>query len=114
MNLEAIRIYCLEKPGVSEGFPFDERVLVFKVCGKMFLLTDVERAESVNLKCDPEYAIELRERFSSVQPGYHMDKKHWNTVQIKGPHSEKDLFNWIDDSYNLVLKGIPKSRQIPV
>jgi predicted DNA-binding protein (MmcQ/YjbR family) len=80
----------------------------------MFLLTDVERAESVNLKCDPEYAIELRERFSSVQPGYHMDKKHWNTVQIKGPHSEKDLFNWIDDSYNLVLKGIPKSRQIPV
>ncbi len=108
MNIEELRFYCLAKKAVTESFPFDETTLVFKVMGKIFALTDTEDEFSVNLKCDPEKAIELRERYPSVQPGYHMNKKHWNTIFIDGTLSDEQLQAWIDDSYSLVANSLPK------
>ncbi|MFH1121429.1 MAG: MmcQ/YjbR family DNA-binding protein [Bacteroidota bacterium] len=104
MNIEQFRDYCLSLPGVSEHFPFDETTLVFKVNGKMFALTDLEGPLSVNLKCDPELAIELREKYPAVKPGYHMNKKHWNTVEIDGSINDKLITEWIDHSYNNIAK----------
>jgi len=111
MNIESYRDYCLAKPGVSESFPFDEEVLVFKVMDKIFALTDVDTFASINLKCDPDKAIELREEYPAVQPGYHMNKKHWNTVQMDGSLSDSFICELIDHSYNLVVKGLPKKVQ---
>lgn len=107
MNLEEIRNYCLSKPGSSEEFPFDENTLAFKVGGKIFLLTDIRHTTGINLKCDPEMAIELRERHNAVKLGYHMNKKHWNTIEIPGDYKQKELFEWIDNSYNLVVNSLP-------
>lgn len=112
MHIEQYRNFCITLDGVSEDFPFDQNTLVFKVYGKMFALTDVENFQSVNLKCDPENAILLREQYSSVLPGYHMNKKHWNTVLIDDSIPDTILFGWIKDSYDLVLKGIPVSKRI--
>lgn len=112
INLEDIRTYCLKKKGVTEDFPFNEETLVFKVMGKMFLLTNIGEAEiSVNLKCNPELAIELREKYESVQPGYHMNKKMWNTVTYAGEFSEKEFYKMIDHSYDEVVKGLTKKLQ---
>ncbi len=111
MNIEALRDYCLSKLFVTEGFPFDETTLVFKVLGKMFLLTDTEDTFSINVKCDPEYAVELREQYSCISPGYHMNKKYWNTVVIDGSLNDAFLIRLIDDSYNLVVKSLPKKEQ---
>lgn len=108
MFLEELRTYCLQKTGVSEGFPFDQSTLVFKVFGKMFALMDVEDFESVNLKCDPEKAIELRERFQAIQPGFHMNKKHWNTVCLHEDVDDGLLLELVDHSYNLVFASLPK------
>jgi predicted DNA-binding protein (MmcQ/YjbR family) len=102
MNIEDIRTYCLKKPGVTEGFPFGEDTLVFKVKGKIFVLANLDGDLSLNLKCDPALALELRERYSSVIPGYHMNKKHWNTVYLNGTIPDKEVLSWIDQSYNLV------------
>lgn len=111
MNIGQIREYCLKKKGVTEEFPFDEETLVFKVSGKIFLLASLEAVPlQINLKCDPEKAIELREEYDSVQPGYHMNKKHWNTIIIDGSIFERMMFEWIDDSYNLVVAGLKKSE----
>jgi predicted DNA-binding protein (MmcQ/YjbR family) len=110
MNIEQIREYCLKKKGVTEEFPFDEETLVFKVAGKIFLLASLESIPlQINLKCDPEKAIELREEYESVQPGYHMNKKHWNTIIFDGTVPTKKILEWIDDSYNLVVAGLKKS-----
>ncbi|MCH7657166.1 MAG: MmcQ/YjbR family DNA-binding protein [Bacteroidetes bacterium] len=111
MNIEIFRDYCLAKPGVTEGFPFDETTLVFKVLGKMFALTDVDGDFSVNLKCDPEKAIRLREEYPSIRPGYHMNKKHWNTIDMDGSMPDKLVFQLTDHSYELVVKKMPKSKQ---
>ncbi len=111
MNIEEFREYCLSKKGVTESFPFDETTLVFKVMGKMFALTDTEDDFSINLKCDPEKAIELREQYPIVQPGYHMNKKHWNTIYIDGSISDEELKIWIDDSYRLVVSSLPKKER---
>ena len=112
MNIEQIRDHCLRKKGVAEEFPFDEQTLVFKVMGKMFLLASLEKVPlQINLKCDPEKAIELREEYESVQPGYHMNKKHWNTIVVDGSISLKDLLEWIDHSYGLVVTGL-KNRKL--
>ena len=111
MNIEQIREYCLKKKGVTEELPFDEETLVFKVAGKIFLLASLESIPlQINLKCDPEKAIELREEYESVQPGYHMNKKHWNTIIIDGSVSISKIFEWINDSYNLVAAGLKKSE----
>ena len=107
MNIEALREYCLSKPGVTESFPFDENTLVFKVAGKIFLLTDLLDEFSMNVKCDPEKAVELREQYPCVQPGYHMNKKHWNTVMIDGSVSDREVAEWIDASYRLVVQSLP-------
>ena len=108
MNIEEIRDYCLAKPGVTEGLPFGEDTLVFKVGEKLFLLTSISEGNSFNVKCDPERAIELRERHPEVRPGYHMNKKHWNTVHTDGGLSRKQLCEMIDHSYDLVLVSLPK------
>lgn len=110
MNIEQIREYCAKKNGVTEEFPFDEETLVFKVMGKIFLLASLDSIPlQINLKCDPEKAIELREEYEAVQPGYHMNKKHWNTIMIDGSISGQKIFEWIDHSYNLVVAGLKKS-----
>lgn len=109
MNIEEFREYCLSKKSVTESFPFDETTLVFKVAGKMFALTDTHDDFSINLKCDPEKAIELRERYPVVIPGYHMNKKHWNTVNIDGSIPNDLVYQWIDDSYNLIVEKLPRS-----
>lgn len=111
MNLEEFRAYCLNLKGTSEGFPFDANTLVFKVMGKMFALTDVEEFTSVNLKCDPERAIELRESFSGILPGYHMSKKHWNTVRFQEDVSDKMVYELVDHSYELVVSSLTKKLQ---
>lgn len=109
MNIEEFRIYCLSKPMVMEDFPFDQTTLVFKVCGKIFALTGLDNIEfKVNLKCDPDRSIELREEYESIRAGFHMNKKHWNTVIVDGSFPE-DLFReLIDHSYDLVIRGLPK------
>lgn len=110
MNIEQLREYCIRKKGVTEEFPFNEETLVFKVMGKMFLLASLDSYPlQINLKCDPEKAIELREEYEAVQPGYHMSKKHWNTVILDGSVPPRKIFEWIDDSYNLVISGLKKS-----
>jgi len=109
MYLEELREYCLSKKGVEECFPFGEDTFVYKVMGKMFLLTGINSNPlEMNVKCDPDKAIELRENFPCVQPGYHMSKKHWNTITCDGSVSQKQLLQWVDDSYNLVVDSLPK------
>jgi predicted DNA-binding protein (MmcQ/YjbR family) len=102
MDIVTLREYCLSKKGATESFPFGDDTLVFKVNGKIFALVNLEGNLSINLKCDPAFAIELRERFSSVTPGYHMNKKHWNTVMLNGSIPYKEVFSWIDHSYDLI------------
>ena len=112
MNIEEYRDYCLAKKGVTEEFPFDQKTLVFKVAGKMFALTDVDGFESINLKCEPELAIELRAEYHAVKPGYHMNKTHWNTVTINGDAIDKKIFEWIYLSHNLVVKSLTKKQKL--
>lgn len=114
MNIEELRDYCLAKPGATEGFPFGEDTLVFKVGGKMFLLIGLNSANSFNVKCDPELAIELRERYPEVQPGYHMNKRLWNTVYMDGSLTHRQLLEMIDHSYNGVFAGLPKKIQASI
>lgn len=111
MNIESLRAYCLNKKAVTESFPFGEDTLVFKVGEKIFLLVGLDQPDSFNVKCDPEKAIALREELSEVTPGYHMNKKHWNTVYINGSLSNSQLQEMIDHSYDLVFKSLPKSIQ---
>ena len=111
MNIEGFRKYCLSKKGVTEEFPFDNNTLVFKVMGKMFALTDIESFEGINLKCEPELAAQLREEYAAVQPGFHMNRTHWNTVVMDGTISDKLLRLWIDGSYDLVAASLPKKDQ---
>lgn len=109
MNIETLREYCLAKKAAEEGFPFGESTIVFKVHGKIFLLAGLDAPTlQFNVKCDPERAIEWREQFSAVLPGYHMNKKLWNTVLVDGSIPAKLLREMIDDSYNLVVASLPK------
>jgi predicted DNA-binding protein (MmcQ/YjbR family) len=111
MNIEEFRGYCLTFRGVTEGFPFNENTLVFKVRGKIFALADIDIFERINLKCHPEKAVELREQYTAVLPGYHMNKKHWNTVMVDGSVPDHLLKEWIKDSYNLVVQGLSNKEQ---
>ncbi|MFK5958310.1 MAG: MmcQ/YjbR family DNA-binding protein [Lutibacter sp.] len=112
MNIEEFRDYCLSKKYVTECFPFDEVTLVFKVANKMFALSGLEhQPATVNLKCDPERAIKLREKYSAIIEGFHMNKKLWNTITIEGDLPQKLLIELIDHSYELVVKGMPKKTQ---
>ncbi len=108
MHIEEFREFCLAKTAVSESLPFDENTLVFKVMGKMFALTDIEEFASMNLKYDPELAQELRAKYTSVRPGYHMNKKHWNTVVVNDEMPDTEIYHWINHSYDLVVAKLPK------
>ena len=108
MNIEEIREYCLSKNGVTESFPFDEDTLVFKVKNKMFALMSLEGNLSINLKNSPEIIIELREKYSSVVPGYHMNKKYWNTVYVNGTIKRELIYQWINESYNIIVSKLPR------
>jgi predicted DNA-binding protein (MmcQ/YjbR family) len=112
MNIESIREYCLSKPGVEETLPFGPDTLVFKVNGKIFLLMAIDETPvQFNVKCDPEKALELREEFASVVPGYHMNKKHWNTIIVDGSVPGKQLKEWIDHSYELVSNSSTRKKK---
>jgi len=111
MNIEEFREYCLSFKKVTEEFPFDDRTLAFKVMGKIFALTDVDEFSGINLKCDPVKATMLRDLYPEVQPGYHMDKKHWNTVDPKGNLDDELIKEWIKDSYDLVVENLPRKKQ---
>lgn len=108
MNVEELRDYCLSKKGAEECFPFDDVTLVVKVGGKMFALINLDGELSINLKCDPDKAQELRETYNSITPGYHMNKKLWNTVSIDNTISNKLIKELIDHSYTLVYNSLPK------
>jgi predicted DNA-binding protein (MmcQ/YjbR family) len=112
MNIEELREYCLLKKSTTESFPFDGNTLVFKVKNKMFALTGLEGPLSINLKCDPDYAIELRERYTTVTAGFHMNKRLWNTVLIDGSVEDILIREWIDHSYSLVVEKLPKKDQL--
>ncbi len=111
MNIEKFREYCLAKKAVTESFPFDDTTLVMKVLDKMFALGNLDGDLSLNLKCNPEKAIELREQFPSVKPGFHMNKKHWNTIEVNGSIDSEKIQEWIDDSYNLVVSEMTKKQR---
>jgi predicted DNA-binding protein (MmcQ/YjbR family) len=118
MNIQAFYDYCLAKKGVTEHFPFDEDTLVFKVGGKMFALSSLTQWEkgeaSINLKCEPDKALELRAQYEAIEPGYHMSKVHWNTVTVDGDVPEKLLRELIDHSYELVFKSLTKKLQAEI
>ena len=112
MDIETLREYCLDKPGVEEALPFGPDTLVYKVNGKIFLITGLdEETLSFNVKCDPELAVELREKYDCVKPGYHMNKKHWNTITADGSVPNKKLIEWVDHSYQLVAKTTPQKMK---
>lgn len=108
MNIEDFRDYCLSKKGVTESFPFDSSTLVFKIGGKMFTLSNIELFETVNLKCDPERCVDLRETYNGVKPGWHMNKTHWNTVTADSDVPNQLFLELIDHSYELVYKSLTK------
>lgn len=111
MHIEQFREYCLSKKGAEETFPFGEDTLVFKVAGKMFALTSLSEPDAANLKCDPEQAVELRSNYEAVQPGYHMNKQHWNTISYNHDLPDKEILKLVDHSYDLVLKSLPKKTR---
>jgi len=111
MNIEQLREYCIRKKAVEETFPFDNDTLVFKLAGKAFALTSLAKPVSVNLKCDPEKAIELRHEYHAVLPGWRMNKKHWNTVMFNEDMNDKEIIEWVEHSYNLVLEGLSKNER---
>ena len=111
MDLELIRNYCLGKKRADESLPFNKDSPVYKVMEKIFLISNLNPPYSINVKCDPEKAIELRERYDAVIPGYHMNKKHWNTVLLDNPVGDNLIYEWIDDSYNLVTEKLNKTNK---
>jgi predicted DNA-binding protein (MmcQ/YjbR family) len=111
ISIETIRDYCLSKKGVTESFPFAEDVLVFKVMDKIFLLISISEPSTFNVKCNPEKAAELRDMYDAVKPGYHMNKKHWNTIDLNEEPPAKLVWEWIDESYNCVVNGLNKKAK---
>jgi len=111
MDLEQFQTFCISLKGVTEEMPFGESTLVYKVMGKMFALCGIDIFESINLKCHPEKAIELRERYAAVQPGYHMNKQHWNTILMDHSVPDKLIFEWTKDSYDLVVSKLSRQQR---
>jgi predicted DNA-binding protein (MmcQ/YjbR family) len=112
MDIELVRDYCLKKNGVTETLPFGPDVIVYKVKGKAFLLLPLDTEElQFNVKCDPDLALELREEYACVKPGYHMNKKHWNTIEVDGTLNSKQIKQMIDHSYELVVQSLTKKQQ---
>ena len=112
MNIEQIREYCLSKKEVTESFPFNDTALVFKVANKMFALLDLSvEARGISLKCDPELAISLREHYPEVTPAWHFNKQHWNGIDINGSVGFDKIKEWIDHSYEIIVKSLPKTKR---
>ena len=111
MNLEQFREYCIQKPHVTEHFPFDNETLVFKVSGKIFALVNINSFQFVNLKCDPERSIELREQYDAIRAAYRMNKKHWNSVSVYSGLENKLFLELVDHSYNLIFQSLPNKRR---
>ena len=112
MNIESVREYCLSLKGCEESLPFDEQTLVFKVMGKIFIMMSLERQPpQFNFKALPEKGLEYREKYPTVLPGYHSNKKHWNTVILDQSVPEVELQKWITDSYHLIIESLPKYKQ---
>ena len=111
MDIETIREYCLKKKATFECFPFDEVNLVFKVVDRMFLLIDLDRPEWISMKCDPEYAIELRDRYNGIEGAFHFNKKHWNQVYLESDVSDNLIKELIDHSYNEVIKKFTRKQK---
>lgn len=111
MNIETLRDFCLSLPEAEEGLPFGGDTLVFRVRGKMFCLTSIDQFEYINLKSDPEKAIELRELYEEVTPGYHMNKKHWNSIRTNGRIPDAQIKEWIKDSFRLVVASMSKKQR---
>jgi predicted DNA-binding protein (MmcQ/YjbR family) len=114
MDIEQLRAYCLQKPGATESFPFGNETLVFKVGGKVFLLAGLEEGDRFNAKCDPELAIEWREQYPEIIPGFHMNKKHWNTVRLDGSLKNAFIREVIDQSYAMVVKSLPAKVRVHI
>ena len=113
MDIEEIRAFCLTLPETTENFPFDEVTLVFKVCGKMFLILPLDGdTRSVSVKCDPEQAVELREKYQCVIPAYHFNKKHWNTIYLTGEMQTSELQYWIMHSYKKVIEKLSRKDKL--
>lgn len=112
MDIENLRLYCLRMPGTTEGFPFGDQTLVFKVGGKIFALLPLDEPVSINLKCEPGYAVELRDQYpGAIRPGYHMNKKHWNTVSLIDRLDPRLIAQLVDHSYDLVLASLSKAER---
>ena len=111
---QELSTYCLSKAHTTEELPFDDVTLVYKVAGKIFAIAATDDWGHVNLKCDPDEALERRARYESVQPGYHMSKKHWITVPMDGTVLRETVFAWIDDSYNLIVAGLPTATRLEI
>lgn len=111
MNIEEYRNFCLSLKEADEGLPFDNKTLVFTIKGKMFSLTNIETFELINVKCDPQEAIILREQYEAVIPGYYMNKKHWNSIKMDGSIPDQQIKDWIKQSYSLVVSSLPKKIQ---
>lgn len=112
MDIVSLREYCISKSDVTESFPFNDTALVFKVAGKMFALLDLsEDSRGLTLKCDPELALELRENYTDVAPAYHFNKQHWNNINLNGNISDRNIQNWIDHSYRIVVESLPRLKR---
>lgn len=111
MDIEKYRQFCLSLKEATEGTPFDEKTLLFSIKGKMFSSTNIETFELINVKCEPEKAIELREEFEAVIPGYYMNKKHWNSIKMDNTISDQQIQEWIENSYELVVSTLPQKVQ---
>ena len=112
MDRDALVAACLAQPEAVEEFPFGDDVSVFKVVGKMFALVPMDGSLSISLKCDPDFAVSLRERYAAVTGGYHLNKRHWNTVRVDGTIPDTEIRDWIEDSYDLVVDGLPKRAKL--
>jgi len=112
MHVEILREHCIQKKAVEETFPFDAVTLVFKVAGKMFCLIGLDNPTSCNLKCDPEKAIELRQEYEAVEPGFHMSKTHWNTITFNLDLNDKEILKLVDHSYDLVVNSLTKKTRL--
>jgi len=111
MTLDTFLQFCDTLPGTEQTFPFNETTLVMKAGGKMYALADITEFKSINVKCDPDEALELRERYEAVRPGYHMSKKHWNTVMLDGSIPQKEILQWIRNSYDLIIQSLPAAQR---
>lgn len=112
MNIESVREYCLSLPHATEDFPFDETTLAFRIGGRIFAMIDLERTEWFVLKCNPDMAIELREKYAEIAPAWHMNKRHWNQINLFGYLSEELICSLIRHSYSLVVQKLPKALRI--